>query len=58
VGEGCVGASLGFWTGEVVVDIVWGCAGAFVPGLEKGHMFGKMCMGCQISLAWWWEVVI
>jgi hypothetical protein len=42
-----VGVSLGFWTGDAVVDIVCGgcCfAAASAPELEKGHQLMVRCV--------------
>ena len=48
------GASLGFWMGDAVVDMIWGCwwawrlvAVAFAFEVEKGHMVEDRCVVCD-----------
>jgi hypothetical protein len=45
-----VGVSLGFWTGDAVEDLVWGCwfAVASAPEVEKGHMVDG-CVLCGLG---------
>jgi hypothetical protein len=46
-----VGASLGFWTGDAVEDMVWSCcfAAASAPEFDKGHMVAG-CAVCGLRL--------